>query len=186
MFQAAVSYASKELNVTFICQKAITSLPRCVHGMPQPDTKTLSTLKFLYLSTEHEVVDYCSTMHLKTVLPDILIVADIHCYFGHGQAAHGEHTAARMLALLKDTIEFIKKKSASTQCKLIVSCNDYIKWINSVATKFSYQILKITEPAELVGRMEWEELDSQHILTFKTDGNQLFLDKISVQGCVKS
>jgi hypothetical protein len=47
LFQLAVSYASKELSVTFICQKPLSTLPRCVHGMPQPDAKTLSTLKFL-------------------------------------------------------------------------------------------------------------------------------------------
>ena len=49
LFQLAVSYASKELSVTFICQKPLSTLPRCVHGMPQPDAKTLSTLKFLYV-----------------------------------------------------------------------------------------------------------------------------------------
>ena len=186
LFQLAVSYASKELSVTFICQKPLSTLPRCVHGMPQPDAKTLSTLKFLYLSTVDELMEYCSSIHLKTVLPDVLIVADFHLYLGHGQTVSEEHTAAKLLALLLDTIKFIKKKSQFTDCKLIISCSDSIKWIKSVATKYNFQVLKITENEDLTGRVEWDSLDKQNLLTFKIEKDELFMDKLHIQKVVES
>ena len=48
---------------------------------------TLCNLFYRYLSTVDELMEYCSSIHLKTVLPDVLIVADFHLYLGHGQVS---------------------------------------------------------------------------------------------------
>ncbi|XP_063423791.1 uncharacterized protein LOC134707715 [Mytilus trossulus] len=180
LFQAAVSYASEELDVTFICQKPLATLPKTVHGMPQPDAKTIGTVKFLYLSTEEELTEYCSSVHLKTILPDILIVSDFHHYLSDGHSSLGEHTAARLLALILDTFCYIKNKKNSSNNALLLSCNSSIKWISSVAKKINYSVLKLTENEFKESNLEWSHQDKQYSLQFVLE-EQFFLKHLSVK-----
>lgn len=178
LFQAAVSYAAKDLDVTLICQKQLTSLPKCVHGMPQPDSKTLNTLKFLYLPTAEELTDYCASIHMKSILPDILIIADAHSYLTQGGCAASESTAAKYLALLLDCFNFIKSKKHDSNCTMIVSCLDNLKWMNSVAVKCGFQMMKLMS-TEKDGNLEWKTADRIFRVTFKSDREQLFLKEVT-------
>lgn len=178
LFQAAVSYAAKDLNVTVICQKQLTTLPKCVHGMPKPDAKTLSTLKFVYLETADELIGYCATIHTKTVLPEILIVADVQSYFNEGLSATSEHTAAKLLALLLDCFQFISSKKQNDNCALILSCLDSFKWMNSVSLKFGFQVMKLVTTAN-VNTLEWKSANIVYCANFTSDKEQLFLKEVS-------
>ncbi|CAC5373035.1 unnamed protein product [Mytilus coruscus] len=180
LFQAAVSYASEELDVTFICQKPLVTLPKTVHGMPQPDAKTIGTVKFLYLSTVEELTEYCSSVHLKTVLPDILIVSDFHHYLSEGHSSVGEHTAARLLALILDAFCYIKKKKNLSNHALLMSCNSSIKWISSVAKKINYAVLKLTENEFKESHLEWSKQNKHYLLKFVSE-EQLFLKHLTVK-----
>uniref|UniRef100_K1Q7U0 Uncharacterized protein n=1 Tax=Magallana gigas TaxID=29159 RepID=K1Q7U0_MAGGI len=80
LFQCAVSHATKESDVTYICRQPLDTLPLGVHGMPRPEADVLKSVKFLYLKTVDEVVEFCASIHNKVVGPDLIVVDDIDGY----------------------------------------------------------------------------------------------------------
>ncbi|XP_048765253.1 uncharacterized protein LOC125673041 isoform X2 [Ostrea edulis] len=144
LFQCAVSYATKEANVTYICQQPFTNLPPGVHGMPRPEANVLKTVKFLYMKTVEEVVEFCATIHNRVLSPDLLILDDIESYIEQLQGPCLEHKAAKFCALLCDAVNFIKSKNDGPR-HLLLSCIDSSNRLVSVFRNSGIQVLNVEE-----------------------------------------
>ncbi|XP_013384546.1 uncharacterized protein LOC106154661 isoform X2 [Lingula anatina] len=123
LFQAAVSHASEECHVTYICPSPLSSLPAPVHGMPSPEAKVLQNLKFLYMSSTDELVEYLSELHTSPVVSQVLILDDLDYYVNQIQE-HGssEHSIAMLFALIKDAVVYMKSKhTAGSPCVTYIS-----------------------------------------------------------------
>lgn len=146
LFQCAVSQATKESNVTYICRQPLDTLPWGVHGMPHPEADVLKSVKFLYLRTVGEVVEFCASIHNKVVGPDLIILDDLDGYIEQFQGPCLEHQAAKLCSLLCDAVHFINTKQShgGSSC-LLLSCMDSSNRLNSVFKNTGILIIDIHE-----------------------------------------
>ncbi len=58
------------------------SLPLFVHNMPKPDATSLELIKFKYLKTTDELIDYLAGLRLEatSLLPCMLLIQNINDY----------------------------------------------------------------------------------------------------------
>lgn len=134
LFQGAVSCGAKDLSVVFICPHPLDKIPNAVHGMPKPEAKILQHVLFLYLKTVGELVNYCASIHTRSVLPDVIIVDNLNHYVG--QESKGEHGLAKLCALLLDTVTFIQSKNERQHCQLVMGCQECHDIQQSVLQRF--------------------------------------------------
>ncbi|XP_021373656.1 uncharacterized protein LOC110463405 isoform X2 [Mizuhopecten yessoensis] len=108
LFQGAVSCGAKDFTVVFICPHPLDKIPSGVHGMPKPEANILQHVHFQYLMSIEELINYCASIHTRSVMPDVIMVDDLNHYLG--QEKKGEHGLAKMCALLLDTVTFISSR----------------------------------------------------------------------------
>lgn len=144
LFQCAVSHATKESDVTYICRQPLDTLPLGVHGMPRPEADVLKSVKFLYLKTVDELVEFCASIHNKVVGPDLIVVDDIDGYIEQFKGPCPEHQAAKLCSLLCDAVHFINTKHGGSCC-LLLSCMDSSNHLSSVFKSSGIQIFNIKE-----------------------------------------
>jgi hypothetical protein len=82
LFQACLSATQLKRNVVYICTKQIQTLPLFVHNMPKPDAISLELIKFKYLETSDELIEYLASLRLEasSSLPCMLVIQNIHDY----------------------------------------------------------------------------------------------------------
>ncbi|XP_037070145.1 uncharacterized protein LOC119091451 [Pollicipes pollicipes] len=80
---AAVTLAQEGDSVTYVTSEPLEALPPPVHGMPLPAADSMHRVRFVYLPSVLEVVDYLSSLHLSARLPDALLV-DAPCLLEMG------------------------------------------------------------------------------------------------------
>ncbi|OWF40749.1 ATPase SWSAP1 [Mizuhopecten yessoensis] len=115
LFQGAVSCGAKDFTVVFICPHPLDKIPSGVHGMPKPEANILQHVHFQYLMSIEELINYCASIHTRSVMPDVIMVDDLNHYLG--QEKKGEHGLAKMCALLLDTVTFISSRKDVPKCK---------------------------------------------------------------------
>lgn len=140
-FQAAVTLATENMRVTFLRPKALSRLPLTVHGMPGPEPAALQLVKFWYPEHVEDVVKWCGHMHTQVVLPDVIIVDDLHVFAA--QAKSAEYGIARLFAALTDAAAWIQSKSSL--CRLILTASHRITSLDSVSRQFQFNIVRLAE-----------------------------------------
>ncbi|XP_046580757.1 uncharacterized protein LOC124288284 [Haliotis rubra] len=138
LFQCAVTHATENLTVTFICRHPLSRLPLPVHGMPTPDPSVLQSVKFLYLSDASELIGWCANIHMTSCLPDVVIIDDIDMYASDMKKHGVEHDTATVLAMVVDAAAYIRQKTRS--CSLVMSAGNGVKAVHSLATQFHLSV----------------------------------------------
>ncbi|XP_046363847.2 uncharacterized protein LOC124140352 isoform X1 [Haliotis rufescens] len=134
LFQCAVTHATENQTVTFICRHPLSRLPLPVHGMPTPDPSVLQAVKFVYLSDASELIGWCANIHMTSCLPDVVIIDDIDLYASDIKKHGTEHDTATVLAMVVDAAAYIRQKNGS--CSLVMSTGDGVKAVHSMGTQF--------------------------------------------------
>lgn len=183
LFQAAVSYANKDVSVLYICHQPLTKMPLGVHGMPHPDAQVLRNVKFIYMKKTEELIEYCSSVHTKPVLPDVIIIDDVDIYLEQMKEDGIEHGTAKLCALLVDATTFIKGKNDSKHCQLVLSCKDNLKYLQTVFRKFKFSVTHLNgcTDKESVYKLDFKSRDTDISLLYKMDGSGLYLHSVTEQ-----
>ncbi|XP_064629684.1 uncharacterized protein LOC135488782 isoform X2 [Lineus longissimus] len=146
LFQGAVNLASEGHSVTFICSEPFRKLPQHVHSMTKPEPTVLKLVKFVYIKTCNELIEYLCSFHMMPVVPDALLVEDVTYYTGQMQDAGREVSIARILVHLKDVQEFMTKKRLPNDLKfqMLLSTQDKNPSHLAVYHKFFQEIWTIS------------------------------------------
>lgn len=142
LFEAAVGYASQNLHVTYISRQPLTQMPLPVHGMIRPEAAgQLKTLTFMYMNKAENLIDYCASIHTKSLLPDVIIVDDLENYLIQLKDSGHEHGEAKLCGILKDTASFIKSKDSLGV--MLLSCSDRHPHTVQIFRQFSFTVASI-------------------------------------------
>ncbi|XP_061177070.1 uncharacterized protein LOC133185792 [Saccostrea echinata] len=179
LFQCAVSYATKESNVTYICRQPLSTLPAGVHGMPKPEADVLKTVKFLYLKNVEEVVEFCATVHNRAVGPDLIILDDIDSFIEQLQGPCLEHKAAKLCALLCDAADFITSKNDGSSL-LLLSCTDSTNRLASVFRNSGIHVHDIQEVRPNEFKLTTIAEDNHICVDFITQKGELYLQDVHI------
>ncbi|WAR07923.1 hypothetical protein MAR_017881 [Mya arenaria] len=137
LFQAGVAYASQDLHVTLISRRPLSRMPHSVHGMIRPEAAgNLNTLTFLYMSNVSDLLEYCASVHTRSVTPDVLIVDDLDFYLNQLIEPSPEAGCAKLCALLVDTLHFIRQKSPHGA--LLLGCTPQHKLWSHIFSHFKF------------------------------------------------
>nr|XP_022291814.1 uncharacterized protein LOC111103091 isoform X1 [Crassostrea virginica] len=182
LFQCAVSYATKESTVIYICRQQVPSLPLGVHGMPSSDSRVLNYISFLYLDTVEDVMDFCASVHNredKVGRPNLIIVDDIGSYIEQLQGPCQDHKVAKLCALLCDAVHCLNNKQGGS-CSLLLSCLRPSQRFTSVYWKMGMQVMDIQEnpPGEFA--LSTVQDDSTLEVEFNLRRGVLFLKRFRV------
>ncbi|KAL8581747.1 hypothetical protein ACOMHN_043165 [Nucella lapillus] len=150
-FQAAVTMATENQQVTFIRPKVLGHLPMPVHGMPSPQSAALQLLKFWYPDQAEEVVKWCGNIHKQTILPDTIIIDDFDVYCA--QSKNAEHGAARLCACLVDAAHWITQ-TRGQQCRVILTAGHGVGSLPSVCRQFHFSHVNLTGGKDEDGRCQ--------------------------------
>lgn len=82
LFHHGLDWAEKGLRVVYISAKPLTTLPLCMHGSGVPEAEVLKRMWFLYLSDKKELLTYLYNLHLKNVIPHVIIINNLGSYYG--------------------------------------------------------------------------------------------------------
>ncbi|XP_067674443.1 uncharacterized protein [Haliotis asinina] len=138
LFQCAVTHATENLTVSFICRQPLSRLPLPVHGMPTPEPSVLQSVKFLYLSDASELIGWCANIHMTSCLPEVVIIDDIDMYASDIKKHGVEHDTATVLAMVVDAAAYIRQKNGS--CSLVMSSGNGVKAVRSLGTQFNQSV----------------------------------------------
>ncbi|XP_052808024.1 ATPase SWSAP1-like [Mya arenaria] len=151
LFQAGVAYASQDLHVTLISRRPLSRMPHSVHGMIRPEAAgNLNTLTFLYMSNVSDLLEYCASVHTRSVTPDILIVDDLDFYLNQLIEPSPEAGCAKLCALLVDTLHFIRQKSPHGA--LLLGCTPQHKLWSHIFSHFKFtaaELAVLDRPGQL-------------------------------------
>ncbi|XP_050708940.1 uncharacterized protein LOC126993839 [Eriocheir sinensis] len=88
LVQAAVTEAAADGQVLFIAPKKVDGLPHGVHGMPQPSSSPMESVRFLYAESEREVTGYLASLHMMPAgdRPTLIIIDDFQFFNRHPSA----------------------------------------------------------------------------------------------------
>lgn len=179
LFQCALSFATKEASVTYICHQPLNTLPPGVHGMPKPEADVLKNVKFLYLKNVEEVVEFCATVHNRVVGPDLVILDDIDSFIEQLQGPCLEHKAARLCALLRDAVDFINSRNDGSSL-LLLSCTDSTNRLASVFRNSGIHVHDIQEVHPNEFKLATVAEDKNIRVDFITQKGELFLQEIHI------
>ncbi|KAK3912842.1 Adenylosuccinate synthetase, partial [Frankliniella fusca] len=122
----AVHYAEAGHNVIYITASEFDSLPPPLLGLAKPTPDVFALIKFLYLPSWQDLLQYLFHLHVHTLIPTVLIVEALEHFFtspdrdeSRGEASH----AALICASLLDGVAVCAKRSKS-QAHLVVSLNE--------------------------------------------------------------
>ncbi|GAB1605058.1 uncharacterized protein LOC115220304 [Argonauta hians] len=144
LFQCAISYAHEGNHVTYICQDSFTHLPVTVHGMPKASATVLGMVKFMYVKELEELYEFCASVHLSHICPQVIIVEDIYCYIHQSKRAQSkeEVEVAKLCAMLVDALHYCHTSWSSAEMvpQLLISCQQ-TNHLLSVFQKLNFQII---------------------------------------------
>ncbi|XP_060571818.1 ATPase SWSAP1-like [Ruditapes philippinarum] len=149
LFQAAVAYASQDYHVTYISRSPLTQMPLSVHGMTRPETAgLLKTLTFMYINKVQNLVEFCASIHSKSLVPDMLIVDDLDFYLQQSMDPSPEVGCARLCAILEDTLSYIQTKSCAGM--MMLGCRKKFKFITQIFKQFRLAVADITSNTPVI------------------------------------
>ncbi|XP_076311101.1 uncharacterized protein LOC143225490 isoform X2 [Tachypleus tridentatus] len=122
LFQAAVTLSTKNDQVIFIRPQHLDKLPLHVHGMPSPKPLAMHHVKFMYMWSVSELVQYLARIHINSVIPAAILVDDLDHYITQlTKETSIEWAFAKLGVLLKDAADFCTKKR-DDQCLVLATC----------------------------------------------------------------
>ncbi|XP_060083951.1 uncharacterized protein LOC132563213 [Ylistrum balloti] len=177
LFQGAVSCGAKDFTVVFICPHPLDKIPSAVHGMPKPEANILQNVHFQYLKNVEELVNYCASIHTRSVMPDVVMVDDLNHYIG--QEKKGEHGLAKLCAHLLDCVTFISSKNERDLCRLIVGCQECHEIQSYTLEKFRLTPVLIEGTSVLNQRKLSTKMENVEItLQYKVAQEAIFLKDV--------
>ncbi|CAF0935698.1 unnamed protein product [Brachionus calyciflorus] len=123
LFQSCLSSASsnRSKDAVYICKQELSSLPLFVHNMPKPDSgDLLKQIKFKYLKTSEELIEYFAGIHLNKSAPSIIVIEDIIDYINiqkYEQELDCIRQSMLLSAHIKSAIDFL---NLSNDCVCII------------------------------------------------------------------
>lgn len=183
LFQAAVAYASQNYHVTYISRSPLTQMPLSVHGMTRPETAgLLKTLTFMYMNKVQNLVEFCASIHTKSLVPDIVIVDDLEYYLDQSVDPSPEAGCARLLALLEDTQSYIQSKSGL--CIMMMGCHKKQPYVTQIFRQLRITDAHITTEDfhEKLYRLCVQGKTAALDLTYQIQSSGLFVKTVTV-GC---